>query len=69
MERPEGKYDNIDMEYWLKILKCLNPKHKNEIIRMLDQAKEILTEIKFQEIRTTNSFRLKQGNKHFEIYK
>jgi len=46
MERPEGKYDNIDMEYWLKILKCLNPKHKNEIIRMLDQAKEILTEIK-----------------------
>jgi len=47
MEKLKGKYgnNNADMEYWLKRLKSLKPKNKNEVTKMLDQAKEIFVEI------------------------
>ena len=46
MENLKGKYgNNADMEYWLKRLRSLKPKNKNEVTKMLDQAKEIFIEM------------------------
>jgi len=61
MEKLKGKYgnNNADMEYWLKILKSLKPKNKNEVIKMLDQAKEIFVEMEEVDLGITNKEKLK----------
>jgi len=47
MKRLKGRYgnSNADMEYCLKRLRSLRPKNNNEVIKILNQTKEIFIEM------------------------
>jgi hypothetical protein len=47
------------MEYWLKGLRNLKQKNKNEIISMTDQAKEIFAEMEEINLGIANKEKLK----------